>query len=48
MKSKLDEVIETTGKMKEKLDIGEEMGKEVVEEDVELELDPPVQEEPFL
>ena len=32
-KGKLDEVVETTNKMKEKMDTGEEKGKEVVEED---------------
>ena len=34
--------------MKEKLDIGEDKGKEVVEEDIEPEPNPQVQEEPFL
>ena len=48
MKDKLDEVVETAGKMKEKLEINEEKGKEENEEDYVPEPDPPLQEEPFI
>lgn len=42
MKSKFDEVVEIADKMKEKLDIGEDKGKEVYEEDLELQPNPPI------
>lgn len=48
MKTKIDEVIETIDKVKEKLEDGEDKGKEVDEEDLIPELDPLLQEEPFL
>ena len=52
MKNKLDEVVEATDKVKEKLDGGEDKEKDkkklVDEDDFIPELDPPVQEEPFL
>ena len=52
MKKKLDEVAKSTTKVKEKLDIDNDKGKDkkkvIDENDVILESNPPVQDEPFL
>lgn len=47
VRDKLDEVAKTARKMKEKLEITEEKGKKVEEEDYVPEPNPPLQEEPF-
>ena len=48
MKTKIDEVILTTNKVKEKLEDGADKGKVVDEEDIILEPNPPLQEETFI
>lgn len=48
MKHKLEEVADTASKMKVQLGEDKDKGKNQIEEDIELEPNPPLVEEPFL